>query len=119
MTTTPLTPLYAKDLQRAYDGSFYTIAGAGGDLQEWIDGYTQALEAAGLPAPTEWFTTTGESVNAYAGDIPDPARDQFQPDLPFLLFPLDGMPGGQIAMFKLQCQDRWFDDVIDNMRAVY
>ena len=27
------------NLREAYNGSYYTILGAGGDLQEWVDGY--------------------------------------------------------------------------------
>lgn len=31
------------DPQTAYDGSYYTIVGAGGDLTEWINGYEGML----------------------------------------------------------------------------
>jgi hypothetical protein len=40
----------------------------------------------------------------------------FASDLTFMFFPLDGLNVGKLAMFKMQMQARWFDDVIDNMR---
>jgi len=107
------------DLEAAYTGSFYTIAGAGGDLQEWVAGYEKELEAQGIGTPTQWFVTSGAEVNLYAirklgGLTKD--DDQFPDDLVILLFPLDGLNVGKLAMFKLNWEDRWFDDVIGNVR---
>lgn len=99
-------------LEKAYEGSFYTILGAGGDLQEWQDGYEKLLEDNGIGKPTEWFQTTGAEINAFAGENDNPFPD----DLTCLLFPLDGLNVGKLAMFKLSMGDRWFDDVVDNMR---
>ena len=39
------------NLQEAYNGSYYTILGAGGDLQEWVDGYNQMLAEEGIGKP--------------------------------------------------------------------
>lgn len=103
------------DLQQAYDGSYYTIAGAGGPLQDWVDGLTKLMKDEGIGTPTAWYTTTGRAVNEYAQ--PRSERDAFKDDLTFLMFPLDGLATGKLAIFKLQMQDRWFDDVVDNMRA--
>lgn len=113
MTTTTLTRLYGADLDQADAGSFYTISGTGGDIQEWIDGYTGWLADENIGTPTEWFITCGESINAYAG--PD-NTNPFPPDLPVLMFPLDGLDIGRLAIFKLTHGDRWFDDIIANMR---
>jgi len=109
-----MTELKQANLKEAEAGSFYTIVGAGGDPQEWVDGVEKLLAEEGIGKPVAWFSTTGEAVNNHANP-PDP-KDAFQPDLTFLLFPLDGLHVGKLAMFKLQMEDRWFDDIVDNMR---
>jgi len=104
------------DLVTAFEGSYYTILGAGGDLNQWVAGYTDMLQAAGCGTPGHWYTTTGQAINEYAatkGTVTDP----FQPDLTALMFPLVGLNGGILAMFKLQNGDRWFDDIVNNMVA--
>ena len=111
--------LTSDDLQEAFDGSYYTIVGAGDLLDEWVDGYEKLLEEKEIGKPVEWLTTTGEAVNAFAashlgGQIQ--ARDRFRPDLPFLLFPLTDLNTGRLAIFKMAMQDRWFDDIVQNMR---
>ena len=106
-------------LEQAYAGSYYTILGAGGDIQDWVDGYTAELEKQKIGAPREWFVATGEAINHFAssGGAHELApNNEFQPDLTALLFPLEGLDVGKLAMFKLQMQDRWFDDIVDNMR---
>ncbi len=108
------------DLQKAYDGSWYCIAGAGGDLQEWVTGYGDMLKEQEIGAPSAWFQTNGAAVNRFAekkngGELV--ARDAFPDDLTILLFPLDGLAVGGLALFKLQMADRWFDDVVENMRV--
>lgn len=101
------------DLQVAYDGSFYTIAGAGGDLADWATGITEVLEEQGIGTPVAFFTTTGAAVNEFVG----PGNsDPFNDDLTFVLFPLAQLNPGKLAMFKLQSGDRWFDDVVQGMR---
>lgn len=101
------------DLEAAKAGSFYTILGAGGELQDWIDGYEDHMAEQGIGKPTEWFLTSGGSINDFAR----PARreDNFPRDLAVLMFPLDGLNTGKLAMFKLVMEDRWFDDIVDNM----
>lgn len=107
------------DLSNAYDHSYYAIAGCGGDLAEWTAGYERLLAEQGIGKPQEWITFTGAAVNqaAEAGGryIIDP-KDKFDNDLTFLAFPLNGLHIGKLAMFKLNMRDRWFDDIIDNMR---
>ena len=106
------------DLQVANDGSFYTIRGAGGDLNDWVNGYSDLMEKAKIGRPTRWYQASGAAVNYYAakehGQTLD-ARDEFQADLTILMFPLEGLHVGKLAMFKLQMEDSWFDDVIANM----
>lgn len=119
-TTTPTTiqPLTTPaDLAKARAGSYLTLIGTGGDLQDWVDGVTGMLQDEEIGTPQAWYQTTGAAVNRYAGDDVDP-DDQFPDDLTFLLVPLDGLHIGRLAMFRLTCglDARWFDDLIDNMR---
>jgi len=107
------------DLEAADKGSFYTIAGAGGDLAQWVEGYEKELEAQSIGTPKQWLVTSGAAVNLYAirkkgGLIKD--ADQFPDDLVILLFPLEGLNVGKLSMFKVLWEDRWFDDVIQNIR---
>lgn len=101
------------DLKAAYDGSWYFIAGCGGDLDEWTKGYDDLLTEAGIGKPTAWYVTTGADVNTFAQETDDP----FPNTLQCLLFPLDGLNVPALAMFRLRMQDRWFDDVVQNMRG--
>lgn len=110
------TVLKKADLTAAKAGSWYTIIGAGGDLQEWVKGYEDLLKEEGIGKPVAWYKTTGGEVNAFAGGDVE-SCDQFKKSLVFLFFPLDGLHVGKLALFKLRMQDRWFDDIIDNMRA--
>ena len=50
----------------AYQGSHYTILGAGGDLAEWVAGYNKLLAEEGIGTPVCWAQTTGENINNYA-----------------------------------------------------
>jgi hypothetical protein len=112
--------LHSEDLQKAYDGSYYTILGTDGPLDDWVNGYEGLLHDKEIGAPREWFTTTGESLNAFAAKIaggPIIPRDRFKSELIILLFPLTDLHVGRLAIFKIAMQDRWFDDIIDNMEA--
>lgn len=99
------------DLQKAYNGSYYTILGAGGDLQEWVDGYNEMLAEEGIGKPTDWFYAKGAQVNKEFGLT---GSEAFKARLTILFFPLDGLDIGKLAIFKLRRGDRWFDDIIDN-----
>lgn len=101
------------DLTKAYEEAWYTIAGTGGGLRKWIDGYTEQLDASQCGTPTAWFQTTGAAINEFVGD----SRDPFPAGTTFLMFPLVGMNIGALSIFKLQWQDRWFNDIVDNMKS--
>lgn len=111
-----VTPL--EDLQQAYDGSYYTILGAGGDPMEWVTGVEGLMAEEGIGKPTAWYSATGQQINDFAdrGTRTLVYEDAFQNDLNVLLFPLDGLETGKLAIFKIRMQDRWFDDIVDNMR---
>lgn len=98
-------------LKEAYNGSYYTITGAGGNLDEWKNGYQDLLNKEEIGTITKWVEFTGKDVNdefELTGD------NRFQDDLHFLAFNLDNLNIGKLAMFKIKMQDRWFDDIIDN-----
>ena len=105
------------DLRLAYEGSYYTILGCGEPLDEWVAGYTDMMRDR-VGVPIGWVQTTGAAINQFARtsgvDIrPD---DRFAAELIVLMFPLDGLDRGVLPIFKLTMEDRWFDDVVDNMR---
>lgn len=97
--------------KEAYDGSYYTITGAGGDLQQWKDGYQELLTKEGIGTITKWIEFTGLDMNRLGRLSGDNA---YPSSIKFLAFPLDNLDIGKLAIFKLHMQDRWFDDIIDN-----
>lgn len=100
--------------EKMYEESWYTIIGCGGDLKEWKDGYNKLLNERGIGTPKEWIYFTGKEMNEEYGLKGDNA---YPDDLNFLAFSLEGLDIGKLAIFKLQAQDRWFDDIVDNNRS--
>lgn len=92
-------------------GSAYTITGAGGDLNEWVEGYNKLLKDGGIGTPEKWYTFKGKDMNNAFGLT---GNNRYKDDITFLSFSLDGLNIGKLAMFKLQMQDRWLDDIINN-----
>ena len=99
--------------QMAYEGSYYTITGCGGDLKDWKDGYEQLLAEKKIGKPRAWYDFTGADMNAEYGLT---GNNAYPDDLRFLCFPLDGLDIGRLIVFKLIAADRWFDDIVDNNR---
>lgn len=113
-----MNTLTAEGLAAAEGGSYYTISGCGEPLDEWVAGYEKELKDREIGTPTEWFSASGDSINLYATEkhgVPLRPEDKFKGDLTLLMFPLTGLDVGRLAMFKLQMDDRWFDDVVANM----
>lgn len=104
-----------KDLSVAYSDWHYTILGAGGDPHEWIKSYSALLAQNEIGIPSQWYFTTGAALNKFAGKLSDP-RNAFQHDLNVLTFTTNGLDAGRLARFRLLADDKWFTDVIDNMR---
>lgn len=96
---------------KAYEGSYYTITGCGGDLNEWRQGYEKIMENEEIGKPVEWIHFTGKEMNETYGLVGDNA---YPDDLNFLAFPLDSLNVGKLAIFKIRMRDRWFDDIVDN-----
>lgn len=95
----------------AYKGSYYTIIGCGGDLNDWKEGYERMMEEAGIGKPRCWYHFTGKDYN---DEFQTTGNNRYPDQLNFLCFPLDGLDVGKLAMFKLRMEDRWFDDIVDN-----
>lgn len=101
-----------KDIfKKAYKGSYYTITGAGGDLEEWKKGYQELLDKENIGKVEEWITFKGKDMNEWAHLTGSNAYDE---DLTFLMFPLEHLDVKKLPIFKIKLQDRWFDDIVDN-----
>jgi len=98
-------------LRKAYDGSYYTIEGAGGATSDWTDGYTKMMAEQGIGKPKCWINFTGREMN---DEFNLTGRNRYPDNFNFLAFPLDGLDVGKLAIFKIQMRDRWFDDIVDN-----
>lgn len=99
------------NLNEAVEGSYYTITGAGGDVNEWVNGYNGMLKEAKIGTPKKWYTFTGKDMNETYSLR---GTTEYPEDLTFLAFPLDGLNVGKLAMFKIKNDDRWFDDIVNN-----
>ena len=103
--------LTLENIDQAYDNWYYTILGAGGDINEWMNGYQDLCDKAEIGTIKQWYRTTGKVLNDKWGLIGD---NRFQDDLTILMFDYEGMNIGKLAIFKLRAGDRWFTDIIDN-----
>lgn len=100
-------------LNEAYEGSYYTILGCGGDLNEWKKGYQELLDKEEIGKITKWVEFTGKDMNE---ELDLTGDDKYQDDLHILAFNLDNLNISKLAMFKIKMGDRWFDDIVDNIR---
>jgi hypothetical protein len=99
------------DPQKMYNGSFYTITGAGGDIQKWIDGYEENMKENKIGKPKYWVAFTGKEMN----DFFKLSENKAYPNgLTFLAFPLTGLNIEKLCIFKAGTEDRWFDDICDS-----
>ena len=97
--------------KEAYNGSYYTIVGCAGDLDEWIAGYRELLGDRGIGKPEKFITFNGKDMNEVYGLT---GNNAYNDELTFLMFRLDGLVVPKLASFRLMAQDRWFDDIVDN-----
>lgn len=98
----------------AYHGSYYTILGCGGDINEWKEGYKKLLNEEGIMDldTSSIIVFNGADLNA---DLKLHGDNAYPEDLTCMMFPLNNVIHmGKLAMFKLRMEDRWFDDVVDN-----
>lgn len=99
------------NFEKLYDGSWFTIEGAGGDLNEWKTGLQNMFNDRNIGTVQEWITFKGKEMNEFGHLTGDNA---YPDDLTFLSCSLDGLNVGSLAMFKLEFGARWFDDIVDN-----
>lgn len=102
------------NFKELYDGSAYTISGAGGDLKEWKDGYQDLFNKEKIGKIKKWYEFTGREMNNEFGLT---GKNAYPSNLQFLAFPLEGLDVGKLAIFKLKMGDRWFDDIVNNIRG--
>lgn len=98
-------------LRHAYEGSYFTVVGAGGDLKEWFDGLNEMFAEEGIGQIKEYISFTGKDINEWARLT---GTNAYADDLTFFAFPLDGLDAGKLPIFKLRFGARWFDDIVDN-----
>ena len=101
--------------EKMYNGSWYTITGAGGDINDWKHGIQGLLDEEGIGTIKEWEVFDGKEMNDF-GHLT--GTNAYPDDLTFIAFSLDGLNTGKLAMFKLRMGDRWFDDIVDNNARV-
>ena len=104
-----ITNLNKANLSKAYNCWYYTIIGAEGDLQKWLNGYEKMMDEQKIGKPTEWYYCHGNDVNREFK-----LTEKFEDDIVFLLFPIDGLDISRLAVFKIRMNDHWFTDIIDN-----
>ena len=114
MRTNAIKTLTNDELKSLAATSVYTITGAGGDIQEWMNGYDKLLREQNIGNPKKWMTFTGKQMNE-CFDLADAKR--YENDVIFLAFPLDDLDMGKLTMFRLQMEDQWFDDIVANNAA--
>ncbi|MBO7735988.1 MAG: hypothetical protein J6S67_25690 [Methanobrevibacter sp.] len=93
----------SKMLDAAYLGSYYTITGCGGDLNDWINGYEKLLREQNIGKPKEWLHFTGKDMNEKYGLT---GKNRYANDLNFLAFPIEELNDG-IIKFKMQMVKKW------------
>lgn len=94
-----------------YGGSWFTVEGAGGDLNEWKTGLQDMLNEEDIGTIQDWATFSGREMNEF-GHLT--GNNAYPNNLTFLAFSLDGLDIGKLAMFKIRFGARWFDDIVDN-----
>ena len=101
----------SSEFDKMYDEWYFTIEGAGGDLNDWVNGIQEMLNGEGIGTVKEFVTFKGKDMNDFYELT---GINRYPNDLTFLAFPLDGLDTGKLAMFKLQFGARWFTDIVDN-----
>lgn len=98
-------------LREAFDGSYYTILGCGGDIETWKNGYQHILDIDNIGKITKWIEFTGAELNE---EFDLHGISAFRKDLHCLAFSLEGLDVSKLAIIRISMQDRWFDDFVDN-----
>lgn len=97
--------------EEMYQNSFYTIVGAGGDINDWKRQIQSMLNLNNIGHVRKWIAFTGDEMNKHYHLTDDNA---YPDDLHFLAFSPEGLNIGKLAAFRMQMRDRWFDDIVAN-----
>lgn len=98
-------------LKELASASAFTIEGAGGDLNEWMNGLNEEMAKVNIGNVNTFYTFKGKLMNdTYALT----GKNRYDDTLTFLSFRLDGLDVGKLAIFKMQFGARWLDDIVDN-----
>lgn len=98
-------------LKELASASAFTIEGAGGDLNEWMNGLNEEMAKVNIGNVNTFYTFKGKLMNdTYALT----GKNKYQDTLTFLCFRLDGLDVGKLAIFKMRFGARWLDDIVDN-----
>jgi hypothetical protein len=98
----------------AYNGSYYTIIGCGGNLEEWKEAYTKFLHDSNIGELTEndWIEFSGKDLTEIFELTGDNA---YNANLQCLAFSLKNITNiTALSIMKVYQNDRWFDDIVDN-----
>lgn len=94
-----------------YGGSYYTIIGAGGNLDDWFKGYNELFARESIGNIKQMYSFSGKDMNEYYGLTND---NRYPDDLVFLCFSLEELNIEKLAFIRLVMYDKWFDDIVDN-----
>lgn len=101
------------DLDKLYKGSYSTILGAGGPIEEWIDGISDWMKENDLGEMSDIYVFKGSDVNKKYGLS---GKNQFKNDLVILAWSNNKINMSKYAVKRLSMGIRWFDDIIDNSK---
>lgn len=106
----------SEKFSRAYNGSYYTAIGCGGNIDEWIEGYDRYIRMSVDDDfdihKEDVIMFSGADMNSFFGLT---GTNAYDPELKFLAFSYRTCSQiGKLAIFKLSMRDRWFDDIVDN-----
>ena len=99
--------------EKAYKGSYYTIIGVA-DEKEYKEGYQKIFDEQKIGKIKKWYSFTGKEFNDYYEPV---GTDRFRDGVHFLAFPLESLNVNKLAILKLQLGDRWFDDIVNNLKS--
>lgn len=105
-----------EDLENIYNKSMATIAGAGGNILEWISGLNEWMKQNNFGEIKKLYVFKGKDVNEHFNLEGD---NQFQNDLTFISWEHDGANEdnfGKYCIERFKMGIRWFDDIIDNSK---
>ena len=100
-----------QEIKEVYNNSYSTILGAGGDLQEWVDGISKWMKENDFGEMSNIVTFKGKDVNDIYGFEGD---NRFQDDLIILAWANNKIKLNRYCIPRLQMGIRWFNDIIDN-----